>query len=55
MRKIITGLLVICFQFNFAQEMKIRYELTNGKETSTYDEVIDFGKTGSEIEQNQIV
>lgn len=44
MRKIITGLLVICFQFNFAQEMKIRYELTNGKETSTYDEVIDFWK-----------
>lgn len=44
MRKIITVILLICFQFNLAQEMKIRYELTNGKETSTYEEVIDFWK-----------
>lgn len=42
MRKAIATFLIVCFQFNFAQEMKIKFELSNGKETSTYEEVIDF-------------
>lgn len=35
---------VFCTTFLMAQDMKIRYEISNGKETSTYTETIDWWK-----------
>jgi len=43
-RFILTGIIAFTFCFSFAQNMKIRFETTDGKETSTYPEVIDFWK-----------
>lgn len=44
MNKIVTAFILLCFQLGLGQELKIRYELTDGEETSTYQEVIDFWK-----------
>lgn len=42
MKKSTVILFLVCFQFIFSQDLKIRYELTDGMETSHYEEVIDF-------------
>lgn len=42
MRKLIFGIVLLMFQSNFAQDLKIKFELSEGQETSTYFEVIDF-------------
>ena len=49
MCKILFGILFFLFQFNYSQNMKIPFELTDGKETSTYFEIIDFWK---KLDQN---
>ena len=49
MKKVIWGIFLFVFQLNFAQNMKIPFELTDGKKTSTYFEVIEFWKN---LDQN---
>lgn len=49
MKKIVFAAILIWSQLNYAQNPKIRYEVTNGEETSTYDEVINFWK---ELDKN---
>ncbi|MBA5630475.1 M14 family metallopeptidase [Moheibacter lacus] len=44
MKKIIWGIVFLTFQLQYAQNIKIPFELTDGNKTSTYFEVIDFWK-----------
>src|SRR5690606_35682398 len=43
------GIFFFLFQFNFAQNMKIPFEISNGNKTSTYSETIDFWKNLDKI------
>jgi len=48
MRKLFWGILLFTFQFQSAQNMKIPFELSEGSQTSTYFETIDFWKNLAE-------
>ena len=48
MRKLFWGIFLLTFQFQSAQNMKIPFELSDGNQTSTYFETIDFWKNLAE-------
>ena len=48
MRKLFWGIFLFTFQFQSAQNMKIPFELSDGNQTSTYFETIDFWKNLAE-------
>ncbi len=48
MRKLFWGILFLTSQLQYAQNMKIPFELTDGNQTSTYFETIDFWKNIAE-------
>lgn len=48
MRKLFLGIFLFTFQFQSAQNMKIPFELSDGNQTSTYFETIDFWKNLAE-------